>query len=635
MADGTWRIARGDSVLSRSRPQPSSPETLPLARDTPEVTIARSAPLLHAGPEEINPSCSSQRTDHGDTEPDGGPKSMGPSPRSRYSIDDDHEWEPRHTYRRNLIGSDTEQEYESRSRQGVRGRDSELENRHRPCHSVELDDEPDQERKRQSPHNEEPEDDEDLERRQSARSEKNREGADGQVADLIEMAAPAPVERVRDWVDTSETKEADAASHAERSQEYQNDDAFLTEVAAPKPTEDGRDEEKGADSLGGSLESDCGKAAPLSGKPSEFATEVYIVSYLIFFSFLGTLARLGVEAITRYPSAPVISPVLWANLGGSLFLGFLKEDRWLFRQEWGQPDSKEWSFHPSKLESKDEAVRQSILGAHAKIKKTLPLFIGFATGFCGCFTSFSSFVRDAFLALTNALPSTGPGPGYSIVDSAPPHRNGGFSFEATVAVLIVHVAVSLGALQIGAHLALALDEFTPTIPVKFTRKVLDPCMVFIAFGCWLGAVLLSIWPPRIYWRDRATFPLVFAPIGCLLRFYASKHLNARIPSFPMGTFSVNMFGTAVIGMCYDLQHSGTIGARPGGNVLYCQVLFGVMEGFCGCATTVSTWVLELHSLRRRHAWTYGLTSLAFSLGLLVVIMGSFAWTTGFGTPLCG
>ncbi|KIV81269.1 hypothetical protein PV11_03466 [Exophiala sideris] len=47
------------------------------------------------------------------------------------------------------------------------------------------------------------------------------------------------------------------------------------------------------------------------------ATEIYIVAHLIFFSILGTLARLGLEAITQYPRAPVLTPVLWANVGGT------------------------------------------------------------------------------------------------------------------------------------------------------------------------------------------------------------------------------------------------------------------------------------------------------------------------------
>ena len=77
------------------------------------------------------------------------------------------------------------------------------------------------------------------------------------------------------------------------------------------------------------------ESSPLSAT----ATNLYTISYLILFSILGTLARLGVEAITRYPQAPFTSAVLWANVGGSLFMGFLAEDRHLFREEWGTTQS--------------------------------------------------------------------------------------------------------------------------------------------------------------------------------------------------------------------------------------------------------------------------------------------------------
>lgn len=205
---------------------------------------------------------------------------------------------------------------------------------------------------------------------------------------------------------------------------------------------------------------------------------------------------------------------------------------------------------------------------------------------------------------------------------------------ALLSVVIVTVAVCISGLHIGAHLAVATESFTPTFPFKFCRKVLDPLAVFLAWGCWLGAVFLAIFPPDRHegppeiWRGRAVFALVFAPLGCLGRFYASLYLNGKISSFPLGTFVVNMFGTAMIGMSYDLQHV------PLGGVVGCQVLQGIEDGFCGCLTTVSTWVSELSSLRRSHAYTYGSASVVVALCFLIVIMGSMQWTRGFSEIVC-
>jgi CrcB protein len=390
-------------------------------------------------------------------------------------------------------------------------------------------------------------------------------------------------------------------------------------------------------------------SSPQRNPRSPIATQLYIISHLIFFSLWGTLARLGVQWLTFYPGAPLVTPVLWANVGGSIVMGFLSEDRRLFREEWGL-DNIDAHTREKALEQ-ERSDPDAAKKAHGKTKKTIPLYIGLATGFCGSFTSFSSFMRDVFLALSNDLPTPVNHP-YATVPSftSTIHRNGGYSFMALLAIIIYTVALSLAALKIGAHLALALDRFTPTLPFRLTRKFLDPLIVFLAWGCWLGAIFLSIWPPdrpsgpssrgswaNEVWRGEVLFALVFAPVGCLLRYYASLGLNPIAGSFPLGTFAVNVFGCAVEAMCYSIQHvpiTSTAGALVGGGRVGCQVLQGVMDGFCGTTTTVSTWVSELQSLRRRHAYVYGMVSVVAGLCLMIIIMGSVRWTVGFSTPAC-
>ena len=262
--------------------------------------------------------------------------------------------------------------------------------------------------------------------------------------------------------------------------------------------------------------------------------------------------------------------------------------------------------------------------AHAALKKTIPLYIGLATGFCGSLTSFSAFMRDVFLALSNDLAPTAP-------------RNVGYSLAAVLAVIILTVSLPLSAFFLGAHFALALEPLTPSLPYMFTRRFVDRFVVPLAWAVWLAVILLCIFPPdrsldptQQSWRGAATFTLAFAPLGCLARFYASTHLNGRIAGFPLGTFSVNMAGTAILGMAWDLAHV------PLGGVLGCQVLQGVEDGFCGCLTTVSTWVAELAALRRRSAYVYGGASVAVGLVLVVAIMGGLRWSVegGFASLAC-
>ena len=423
----------------------------------------------------------------------------------------------------------------------------------------------------------------------------------------------------------------------------------LNEIAATSPIQNPQDgrQKKDPEDRDSSWPSANGKAekddvhSPRQ-RASKLATEIYTISYLVFFSIMGTLSRLGLQALTFYPGAPVQTGVLWANVAGSLIMGFLAEDRKLFQEEWGAPSSSKQAKGSDEEEGKTLHRSTSAGQRHAAVKKTLPLYIGLATGFCGSFTSFSSFMRDCFFALSNALhvpishPSAAP-----ISENLNVHRNPGYSFMALLAVLIITVGLSLGALQLGGHLALGLEPFIPSIPYLFSRRVVDRSVIFLASGCWLGAIFMAFWPPdrpsgpvgnaswaQETWRSKVLFALVFAPLGCLLRFYASLQLNGKIKSFPLGTFAVNIFGTLMEAIFLDLQRV------PIGGMVGCQVLQGMSDGFCGCLTTVSTWVAELKGLRLRHAYFYGLTSVGVGLGLMVIITGSLQWTVGFNSVLC-
>ncbi|KAI1172967.1 CrcB-like protein-domain-containing protein [Nemania sp. FL0916] len=370
---------------------------------------------------------------------------------------------------------------------------------------------------------------------------------------------------------------------------------------------------------------------PLSKAVSEF----YTVSYLILFAILGTLARLGLQALTFYPGAPISFSSVWPNFAGSLVIGFLAEDRMLFRYESGSTPG--YARQLAKMRMDEDAaspdsqrIAQDLAAAkktHLAAKKTIPLYIGLATGFCGSFTSFSSFIRDVFLALSNDLP---------MPDGAATARNGGYSFLALLAVTIGTISLSFTGLYVGIHLAGALEPVIPSLRYPVSRKVIDPLAVVLAWGSWIGAVILSIVPPdrhispaaSEFWRGRATFALVFAPLGCLIRFYASTHLNGRFAAFPLGTFAVNVGGTAVLGLAWDLAHV------PEGGVIGCQVLQGIEDGFCGCLTTVSTWIVEMAALGRRKSYVYGGTSVVTALALMIAIMGGLRWSHGFSAILC-
>jgi fluoride ion exporter CrcB/FEX len=372
---------------------------------------------------------------------------------------------------------------------------------------------------------------------------------------------------------------------------------------------------------------------PKEKRMSKYLTEAYTISFLIFFAIWGTLARLGLQALTSYSGAPVIFSELWANVAGTFIMGFLSEDMKLFREEWGsrgggamteQPADEPAGRHQTLEKQRDKA-------SHGKVKKTIPLYVGLTTGFCGCFTSFSSFIRDVFLGMSNDIPAPTYHPTASPTTLV--HRDAGYSVMAILAVVFTTVALCYCALKMGAHLAAYLDPLTPTLPFRFTRRVIDPLFVMLGIGSWIGAVVMTALPPHNAWRGQALFACVFAPIGCLMRYYVSLLVNAKVPSFPLGTFTCNMFGTAVLGMSYDVQRV-TMGRMAGGSIVGCQVLQGIEDGFCGALTTVSTWMLELDTLRRGHGYVYGTSSVVVGLSIMTVIMGSVRWSIGWKAVVC-
>ena len=427
--------------------------------------------------------------------------------------------------------------------------------------------------------------------------------------ELAEGEAALPSNSAAGPSDLAQTFSSTSRSEPAVEPDLKPDGPAENHHGAPRPTA-AADEEAGSPSS-----SDREKPPPAPSHPAPL-TMLFTISHLTLFALLGTLARLGLQALTTYPGAPVTTPVLWANIAGSFILGFLVGTTTLF------------------------APPPSLPNLH-RDKRTLPLYVGLATGFCGSLTSFSSFQRDVFLALA---------------DSAPPNpdtlRSPGQSFLALLASLILTPTTCVAALHAGAHAAQGLDRWTPRIPAAALHGA-DVAAVPLAALCWLGAVVLAIWPPDRpdgpaapagatswdgeAWRGQVLFALALAPPGCLLRWRASVRLNARAPSFPLGTFAVNVGGTLLEALLWDLQHAALPGAGGlvGGGRIGCQVLQGAMDGFCGCLTTVSTWVAEMQGLGPRRGYVYGAASVAAGLAGTVVVMGSLRWTVGFAQTACG
>jgi fluoride exporter len=335
-------------------------------------------------------------------------------------------------------------------------------------------------------------------------------------------------------------------------------------------------------------------------------TEIFTIAQLILFSILGTLVRLGLEALNTFPDAPVWFPILWANFAGTFFMGFLSEARALMQAAEPMPPPIQGPMLQAGNPFQQQDSRQPGAPPPPPLSPPSPLYIGLATGFCGSLTTFSSFARDLFLATVSDDPA-------------------GQEVMTLLAVSITTLCVCHGALRAGGHVAVAFAYLLPPRPsrTRYTRHpALGAAALVLATGLWAAAAGLAA-GSGVAWRGVVLFALTFAPFGTLVRFYLSVRLNKLRPGFPVGTFTANILGTAVLGVMWVLQHGGFVDCTGA------QVLQGVSDGFCGCLTTVSTWIVELSGLRRRHAYVYGSATVGTAFALLIVIMGSQKWTVGW------
>jgi fluoride ion exporter CrcB/FEX len=143
-------------------------------------------------------------------------------------------------------------------------------------------------------------------------------------------------------------------------------------------------------------------------------------------------------------------------------------------------------------------------------------------------------------------------------------------------------------------------------------------LVFLSM--WAATGVIAYYVPR--WRGIVMFALLFSPPGVWLRFYLSR-LNLRNSlRFPLGTFIANIFGTAILAMLLALQYT------PGRSRLHCQILQGWGDGFCGTLTTVSTFIVEIRKLERRHAYTYVVISWIAGQAVMLLILGSVDFARG-------
>ncbi|KAJ7507884.1 CrcB-like protein-domain-containing protein [Mycena galericulata] len=285
------------------------------------------------------------------------------------------------------------------------------------------------------------------------------------------------------------------------------------------------------------------------------------------FSVLGVLARLGLTALATY-NGQSIFPLAYVQATGCLIMGFclaLKE-----------PFSR---YYP-------------------------PAYTALTTGFCGSLTTFSGWQLDIFKSWLNTNDV---------------QRSALSSVMDGLCKSVFTISLSLASLFFGMHIANQVSIYfdAPPPPGKTLRRAASVLAVCI-YAATIPAYLLL---PRDY-RPQATAALVFSFPGTLTRYLLSTQLNTVVPSFPIGTYAANSFGTALLGTFHVLQ---SMASRPLSSAS-CTILQGLADGYCGCLTTVSTFAAEIATLKTAgHKYRYALATWTTGQGILLCIFAALLW----------
>lgn len=310
---------------------------------------------------------------------------------------------------------------------------------------------------------------------------------------------------------------------------------------------------------------------------------------ITFGSLCGMLARLGLIQLTTYDGA-FLGGVVWANCCACFIMGMAAQTTAMW------------------------------LKAGAA-KGSLPLYVGITTGFCGTCSSFSLVMLEAFNKAANTLPQHYQYP------------NAAYGIMEALATIIAHMAVSGASFATGRHLGLVVDQWTISAA---TYRCTERATLVAGVAMYIVAVVLLGTQKRGDWR-LWTFLCLFTPWAAMVRYGVSRWLNLRRPRFPLGTFAVNMGGTVFLAVLTVLGRGRRLLLLLipiTTHMLSCHVVVGLDDGFCATVTTVLTFVAELYLLPTGASYVYGGTTVVLGFALVVVVLGSYAWSVGLVLAVC-
>ncbi|KAI9297767.1 hypothetical protein K502DRAFT_66503 [Neoconidiobolus thromboides FSU 785] len=292
------------------------------------------------------------------------------------------------------------------------------------------------------------------------------------------------------------------------------------------------------------------------------------LTFITYTSIIGLFIRLGLNTLFTYQNQIVI-PLLYTQFVGCMILGLITPLK-----------AHIASKHPS-------------------------LYSSISSGLCGSITTFSSWNLAAFeeLSFLYRKPS-------SVIISTQ-SRILGF-----ISQILVTVSISYFGFKSGEALSKAISlENRPSIlklqrlklsnflSIKYTDLIVKEAVYFIIFS--LFPIFLLFFTSYFLNAGRFALSAGFAPLGAYIRYLLSR-LNVKYSRFPIGTLTANLIASAVLAIVtYFLSFSVDNTVHNGLSTISCISLYSISDGFCGCLSTVSTFiVISLYSINYHNTNSY-------------------------------
>ncbi|CAF3363771.1 unnamed protein product [Rotaria sp. Silwood1] len=283
---------------------------------------------------------------------------------------------------------------------------------------------------------------------------------------------------------------------------------------------------------------------------------------IILFSYIGVLIRLGL-AFLGNDQAP-LSAAFWPNFIGCFIMGFVVEQK---------------------------------IHIHTHFTQ---LYIGLTTGLCGSITTFSGVMYNSCIALF--------GPSSHLT----------YAISNYLAVIVSVFSASFIGFIIGRHASIFIlpSSSKVTKEIQYLNESVQiwlfPILIFISIPL---LVLLAVFLPFGQYTY-FIYSVIFAPFGSLTRYILSIVFNTN-SNFPLGTLLANIIGSYIyLGMVAIKEYA--LVSSP----LVKQLIISIIQGYCGCLTTVSTFILELDTIKkRRYIYAYGIITVLF-IQIVYIILGA-------------